>query len=462
MKCKWHWHNIYLLINFLTWLALFILFITTAVSEKEKQATIISGIALLVVLCITCLFIYLKIKGKLESRRFNIFSLTVSVIYTLFIISLFVPTEHEVLKDSVGTSEVLGIPERLNAEKQAGGETIKKLSKNFHSDSLTLTVYDICIGKYQHKINRDGPVNPNKANITNPEILTQKIKDDIKSCGADVVGITYLKPQYVFEKDIEGNPIILNHKFAIVIGKGIDYRLANPTAPLPFEEYYSSLPEEIAAELSELKFNKSRKVSKEELQEVEESLQFFSEGGSIAVQVAKYIRDTFGYEARAHFHRWGEVLAIPLAVESGLGECSKNSMVVNDIFGPRGSFAVITTDLPLIVDKPVDLGIVEFCKVCSKCADACPVKAIPTGDPAWINHVLKWRVDGEKCWNYIVNNPKCMACIGSCPFNKPDYLIHRIANFMVARKSIVTDRLLVWLDNVLGYGQKSFVPKDAG
>ena len=334
------------------------------------------------------------------------------------------------------------------------------MSQEYQSDTLTLTVYDICIGKFSHKIHRDGPVNPDKAVITNPEILTQKLKDDIKSLGADLVGITYLKPQYVFSHDLNGNPIELHDKYAIVIGKGIKYKLANPTAPLPYQEYYSALPEAIAAELSGLKFNKERNVSKEELRDLEETLQFFSEGGSIAVQVAQFIRSNYGFHARAHFHRWGEVQIVPLAVEAGLGECGKNSMLINDVIGPRGSYAVITTDLPLVVDKPVDLGIVEFCKTCNKCSRSCPVNAIPSGDPAWINQVLKWRVDGEKCWGYLINNPKCMACIGSCPFNKEDIFIHRAANFMVERKSVVTNKLLVWLDDLLGYGKRAVILKE--
>lgn len=457
MKFKWRWYNIFALINSIIWIVFIFLLMTTSISEKEKQAVLISGITLLALLFITLLFIFLKVKGKLENRRFVVFSVSASVVYSLFIVSLFIPTEHEVLKDSVGTSEVSGIPKRLDAEKQAGAEAIKKMTRNFRSDSLSLTVYDICSGKYQSQINRDGPISPNKAVITNPEILTLKIKETLKSLGADIVGITYLRPQYVYEKDFNGNPIQLNHKFAIIIGKGIDYRLSNPSAPLPYEEFYSSLPEDLAAELSGLKVNKSREISKEELRDVEETLQFFSEGGAIAVEVAKSIRETYGYEARAHFSRWGEVLAVPLAVEAGLGECSKNSMIVNWKFGPRGSFSIITTDLPLVVDKPVDLGIAEFCKICNKCARACPVQAIPSGDPAWINHVLKWRVDGTKCWNYIVNNPKCMACIGSCPFNKPDFFVHRAANFMISRKSFISNYLLTWLDDFLGYGKKAFV-----
>lgn len=455
MKGKWRWFDIFGLINLCIWIVFVLLLLATTITEKEKQAVIVSGSTFGALIIITGLFVLLKVKGRLESKGYTCFAVVSTVVYSLFIASLFVPTQHEKLKEKVGTSVVEGVPDRLDPAKNPGAQTLKKIARGFQSDSLTLTIYDICIGKYKHQILRDGPVNPQKAVITNPEILTRKIKTEIQSLGADVVGVTLLKTQYVYGKDANGQPLHLDHKYAIVIGKGIDYRLANPTAPLPYQEFYSSLPEVIAAELSGLKFNKERLVSKEEIRDVEETLQFFSEGGSVAVDTARYIRSTYGYEARAHFHRWGEVLAVPLAVEAGLGECAKNSMIINSKFGPRGSFSVVTTNLPLVVDKPVDLGIVEFCKICNKCAMACPVKAIPAGNPAWTNHVLKWRVDGKKCWDYIVNNPKCLACIGSCPYNKPDFFVHRAANFMIARKSHVANYLLAWLDDIMGYGKKS-------
>lgn len=453
---KWRWIDVFGVINLCVWTILVLLLLTTTITEKEKQAVIVSGGAFAALLLSTGLFVSLKVKGKLESKKYQRLAMISSAIYSIFIVSLFIPTQHEKLKDRVGTSAVAGVPDRLDPGKNPGAETIQKIGQGLQTESLTLSIYDICIGKYKHQVHRDGPVNPQKAVITNPEILTRKIKDEIKSLGADIVGVTHLKPQYVYAKDANGKQLHLDHKYAIVIGKGIDYRLANPTAPLPYQEFYSTLPESIAAELSGLKFNIEREVSEEEVREVEETLQFFSEGGSEAIEIAKYIRNTYGFEARAHFHRWGEVLSIPLAVEAGLGECAKNGMIINNEFGPRGSFSVVTTNLPLAVDKPVDLGIVEFCKICNKCAAACPVKAIPTGNPAWMNHVLKWRVDGNKCWDYIVNNPKCMSCMGSCPYNKPDFFVHRAANFMIARKSYVTNYLLTWLDDIMGYGKKAF------
>jgi ferredoxin len=144
-----------------------------------------------------------------------------------------------------------------------------------------------------------------------------------------------------------------------------------------------------------------------------------------------------------------------VAVEAGLGEVGKNGVLINKKFGPRGSFPIVTTDLPLIPDEQLDLGIQEFCKRCNKCARACPVQAIPAGDPISSGGLLKWPVDGQKCWGFIKANPKCMACIGACPYNKKDLFAHRLATWLIARKSIVADVLLVKLDDLLGYGQSA-------
>jgi epoxyqueuosine reductase QueG len=40
----------------------------------------------------------------------------------------------------------------------------------------------------------------------------------------------------------------------------------------------------------------------------------------------------------------------------------------------------ILTDLPLVPDAPVDIGVEDFCKICRKCANTCPTNSIPFGD----------------------------------------------------------------------------------
>ena len=99
MNKKWRWFDLFALINSLIWISILILLFVTSITEKENQATIISGIALLILTAAAITFLTLRYRSKLDSKSFRIFATIASVIYALFIISLFIPTEHENLKE---------------------------------------------------------------------------------------------------------------------------------------------------------------------------------------------------------------------------------------------------------------------------------------------------------------------------------------------------------------------------
>ena len=314
MKANVRWYEISGGILMLALDVCMLLFSAISLAEREMQAAMFSfGVFLL--LCIATITITrLKRNGRLEGARAQRAIKVFQGVFVFFTAILFIPTEYYTPKKSCGTTELAGEQARYDSRKQPGAKLFVKTNKSMNSDQLTLTVYDICVGKISHKIFRDGPVNPQRMEILNRRVLTEKIKDDARSLGAHVVGITELKPQYVFSHDVEGNPVTVKHKYAIVIGIGMNYRLASPSAPLPWEDYYSALPEDIAAELSGLMVRSSTKVSRKVVDEVREAMEFFSEGGLTAVQLAKSIR-RLGYPARAHLHnRAGEVQIIPLAM----------------------------------------------------------------------------------------------------------------------------------------------------
>ena len=70
----------------------------------------------------------------------------------------------------------------------------------------------------------------------------------------------------------------------------------------------------------------------------------------------------------------------------------------------------------------------EVCDQCTRCADACPVKALPFGAPSdapvngsSIRGVRKWTSDAEKCFAYWAKlSSDCAICLRVCPFNR-DY-----------------------------------------
>ena len=153
-------------------------------------------------------------------------------------------------------------------------------------------------------------------------------------------------------------------------------------------------------------------------------------------------------------------LAIPQAMQAGLGQLGRHSMLITPRFGANLRLGQIITDMPLIPDRPVDLGITEFCNACKKCAKTCPSQSIShesrSTEPITISNVdneLKWQFNAEKCHiNLYGYKRPCEICISVCPFTKPDTAFHRTARWFVdhARQA---DPLYVKLDTLLGYGK---------
>ena len=156
------------------------------------------------------------------------------------------------------------------------------------------------------------------------------------------------------------------------------------------------------------------------------SSQAYAKSAWTAVQLAAYIRQ-MGYEARAHHFSNYQVLAVPVAVDCGLGELSRAGYLITKEFGLGVRLSIVTTDMPLAQDPPADIGVQSFCAQCKICADQCPSGAIPKGEKILHNGVMKWKLDEEKCYAYWhVNGTDCGICMTVCPWTKPTTKIHRI------------------------------------
>jgi epoxyqueuosine reductase len=76
--------------------------------------------------------------------------------------------------------------------------------------------------------------------------------------------------------------------------------------------------------------------------------------------------------------------------------------------------------------RPNHKGVKAFCNICTKCAEACPVKALPFGAPqvggsnaSSIKGVRKWTSDAEKCFSFWAKtSTDCAICMRVCPFNR--------------------------------------------
>jgi reductive dehalogenase len=135
--------------------------------------------------------------------------------------------------------------------------------------------------------------------------------------------------------------------------------------------------------------------------------------------------------------------------------------MVNPFLGARFKASVVTTDLPLMPDKPIDFGLQEFCRVCKKCAIECQSHAIPEGNKVMYNGYECWKLDVERCTKFRVGNQQgssCGTCIKVCPWNKPNGWVHDAVRWMVKNASVF-DGLVVKMDDLFGYGKQDIRKK---
>lgn len=176
-----------------------------------------------------------------------------------------------------------------------------------------------------------------------------------------------------------------------------------------------------------------------------------------STSLAEFIR-SLGYNAIPSANC--TALSIPLAIDAGLGQLGRNAKLINPLFGPRCRLSKVITDLPLVVDKPIDFGVTEFCDQCQKCARTCPSGAIPTGERSFkpVNEcnnqgVLQWQLNHKKCNEYWASvGTNCGICLRTCPFNKGKGKIHDVARWFIKNLKAV-DPLLIKLDDIMGYGK---------
>jgi reductive dehalogenase len=193
-----------------------------------------------------------------------------------------------------------------------------------------------------------------------------------------------------------------------------------------------------------------------------QSMRAYLRGAEVVSVMADMIRN-MGHSARAHSNLDSHVLHVPLVLLAGLGEQSRiGESALNPFLGMRFKTAVLTTDMPLRADKPIDFGVQTFCSMCNKCARECPCQAIPYGDKVIFNGYETWKPDSERCTLYRATNMKgsaCGRCVKTCPLSKDTTLdgpiLHRVGSWLGINarwlKPIIAP-IAIWLDDKLGNG----------
>ncbi len=186
-------------------------------------------------------------------------------------------------------------------------------------------------------------------------------------------------------------------------------------------------------------------------------LRFSLLGGVIARQIRN-----LGYSAKAHTVMDGEVLQPPLLLLAGLGEVSRiGEVILNPFLGPRLKSGVVTTDMPMTHDRPIDFGLQTFCETCNKCARECPSGAITAGPKLMFNGYEIWKSDSQKCATYRITTKggaMCGRCMKTCPWNLEGLFGEKPFRWAAMNLPRAAP-LLARLDDAAGHGELNVVKK---
>jgi reductive dehalogenase len=160
-----------------------------------------------------------------------------------------------------------------------------------------------------------------------------------------------------------------------------------------------------------------------------------------------------GYSATANHFRHYDTILTPLAADAGLGEVGRLGYLITKKYGPRVRLSIVTTDLELIEDKPVDIGVEDFCKICKKCAVCCPSNSISHEEMTVAKGLLRWKLDAQSCFEYWGKvGTDCNVCMNVCPWSHADTFPHQIIKTLITRNRYAR-KLFNLMDDIF-YGKK--------
>ena len=260
-----------------------------------------------------------------------------------------------------------------------------------------------------------------------PEKATMIVKNLARHLGAALVGVCKVDPLCIYT-----NPRTTRTGRWMIDGKEVDYPpYALVMATEMSHEHVNSAPHTPTAA---------------------ETGNQYANGSYISTVLSQWFSQ-MGYTGIAEHTGHYDVVLPPMAFQAGLGEVGRNGYLITPTLGSRVRLCAVLTDMPLIIDDPVDLGVEEFCTYCMKCADTCPSNSISKGGMTVYHGVEKWKLQAETCseyWNVVGTD--CAICMAICPFSKPDTPMHSVVRWFV-KHSRLAPRLFPIFDDIL-YGRK--------
>lgn len=274
---------------------------------------------------------------------------------------------------------------------------------------------------------RFGPA-PEPVKLKDPASTAKLIKAMALQFGSTLVGITELNPDWVYGYPIRGRgfenldePLEIPDwwTYAIVVG-----------TPMSWDPMYA---------------NPNYGTSNDA----------YSRSRIIGARMEAFIK-ALGYPARSHIPGTSyDLMVPPIAIDAGLGEQGRNGIMITPEVGCNIRPAVVTTNIPMATDKPIDIGVDDFCLHCKVCAEECPSGAIPLGDKVEVRGYRRWKIDTAKCqnfWTSNLGNMGCRICVSVCPYTRKANWLHKTAMKVSANDPTgLSEKLLTTM-------QKSFYP----
>ncbi|MFW5709418.1 MAG: reductive dehalogenase, partial [Chloroflexota bacterium] len=139
-------------------------------------------------------------------------------------------------------------------------------------------------------------------------------------------------------------------------------------------------------------------------------------------------------------------IAPAFGVLAGLGEMSRLNRLITPEYGPMVRVFKVITNLPLAPTKPIDAGIMNFCRACKTCATYCPSGSLSTSSEPSYETQGGWNRGGVKTWyensltcrNYWAEvGTNCGICFAVCPFSVKDRaFIHKMVKGVIGTTTI--------------------------
>jgi epoxyqueuosine reductase len=214
-----------------------------------------------------------------------------------------------------------------------------------------------------------------------PEVLTSMVKAVGLKAGLSAIGITEYDPKYRFSDYAERDEEATHARVVVCV----------------LEENYAGMQ------------------STPSIRHDNSTLHCISDLMKMQRKIGRVLNQS-GYRCHIHDYEGGAV-TVPYAVQAGLGQLGLNGVLLTPAAGPRVRLAIISTDAPLVIDRPVDYGIPRICDNCRVCVRNCPARALSARRRSF-RGVEKAKVNAQRCLPVVASAHGCGICLKVCPIQR--------------------------------------------